>query len=314
MGLFDKKYCDICGEKIGLLGNRKLEDGNLCKDCAKKLSPFFSDRRNSTVEEIRQQLAYREENARKLAGFQPDITFGEGKKVYIDRNGRQLIVTSATNWHAVNPDLIQFSMVRDVKTEIRENKTEIYYKDEEGKRRSYQPRRYECDYAFCVTILVDSPWFDQIELELSSGNRPDSPYTDLYRQYEEQMHTLTAILKAGRFEPAVGGQNNAAAAAPKTREQEIMEGVIKDATWTCKACGLANQGTLTCRQCGGPVSDEKILTIAGNIAKATLMMENAAPQGNSAAMPQSAPQNWICPSCGAQNSSKFCENCGTPRA
>lgn len=53
MGLFDKKYCDICGEKIGLLGNRKLENGNLCKDCAGKLSPFFSDRRNSTVEEIK---------------------------------------------------------------------------------------------------------------------------------------------------------------------------------------------------------------------------------------------------------------------
>ena len=34
MGLFDKKYCDICGEKIGLLGNRKLENGNLCKNCA----------------------------------------------------------------------------------------------------------------------------------------------------------------------------------------------------------------------------------------------------------------------------------------
>ena len=30
MGLFEKKYCDICGEKIGLLGNRKLEDGNMC--------------------------------------------------------------------------------------------------------------------------------------------------------------------------------------------------------------------------------------------------------------------------------------------
>ena len=43
MGLFDKKYCDICGEKIGLLGNRKLENGNLCKNCAKKLSPWFSN-------------------------------------------------------------------------------------------------------------------------------------------------------------------------------------------------------------------------------------------------------------------------------
>ena len=33
MGLFDnlfkKKNCDICGNEIGLLGNRKLEDGNL---------------------------------------------------------------------------------------------------------------------------------------------------------------------------------------------------------------------------------------------------------------------------------------------
>ena len=50
MGLFDKKYCDICGEKIGLLGNRKLENGNLCKNCAKKLSPWFSDRRNCLQE------------------------------------------------------------------------------------------------------------------------------------------------------------------------------------------------------------------------------------------------------------------------
>ena len=58
MGLFDKKYCDVCGAKIGFLGNRKLEDGNLCKDCAGKLSPFFSDRRNSTVAEIKEQLAY----------------------------------------------------------------------------------------------------------------------------------------------------------------------------------------------------------------------------------------------------------------
>lgn len=81
MGLFDKKYCDICGEKIGLLGNRKLEDGNLCKDCARKLSPFFSERRNSTVEDIKRQLAYRAENEKKLAGFTPSMTF-DGSKRY----------------------------------------------------------------------------------------------------------------------------------------------------------------------------------------------------------------------------------------
>ena len=52
MGLFDKKYCDFCGRKIGLFGNKKLEDGNMCKDCASKLSPWFSERRHSTKEEI----------------------------------------------------------------------------------------------------------------------------------------------------------------------------------------------------------------------------------------------------------------------
>ncbi len=31
MGLFDKKNCDICGEKIGIMGRRKLDNGNLCK-------------------------------------------------------------------------------------------------------------------------------------------------------------------------------------------------------------------------------------------------------------------------------------------
>ena len=69
MGLFDKKICDICGEKIGLLGNRKLDDGNLCKDCAKKLSPWFEDRRHSTVEDIKRQLEYREKNKKSRNGF-----------------------------------------------------------------------------------------------------------------------------------------------------------------------------------------------------------------------------------------------------
>ena len=252
MGLFDKKYCDICGEKIGLLGNRKLEDGNLCKDCARKLSPFFSDRRNSTVEEIKQQLAYREENERRLADFRPDSIFGESEKVYVDSAAAKFIVTSASNWRNANPDLISFSQVTGVNTDIHENKTEIYYEDEEGNSKSYNPRRYECDYEFNVTILVDSPWFDKIELELSDGNRPDSPYTDLYRHYEAQMHTLSDILN-GRQSHAYGQNDSAASVDPalKAREQEIMEGVIKDSSWVCPSCGSRNSGKF-CENCGAP--------------------------------------------------------------
>ena len=83
MGLFDKKYCDICGEKIGLLGNRKLEDGNLCKDCANLLSPFMTDRRRSTVEDIKAHLQYRGDNKEKVTAFNPTKVIGDKTRIYL---------------------------------------------------------------------------------------------------------------------------------------------------------------------------------------------------------------------------------------
>lgn len=42
MGLFDKKFCDICGEKVNMLTQKKLSDGQLCSDCKHKLGSFTS--------------------------------------------------------------------------------------------------------------------------------------------------------------------------------------------------------------------------------------------------------------------------------
>ena len=89
--LFDKKECAICGGEIGLLGNRKLDDGNLCKNCAAKLSPFFSERRHSTVEQIREQLAYREANREAVRAMHITRTLGTRTRVLIDENARKLI-------------------------------------------------------------------------------------------------------------------------------------------------------------------------------------------------------------------------------
>ena len=194
MGLFDKKYCDVCGEKIGLLGNRKLEDGNLCKDCAKKLSPFFSERKQSTVAEIKEQLAYREENERRLDSFRPTRTFGENMKVYIDDMAGTFIVTRMSNWKSENPDIIGLNQVTSCNLDIEEDRDEIYYEDEEGNTRSYTPARYEYKYEFFVVINVNSPWFSQIRFSLNPYNRPDSRYTELYREYERVGNELCAAL------------------------------------------------------------------------------------------------------------------------
>lgn len=173
MGLFDKmfekKYCDICGEKIGLLGNRKLEDGNLCKNCAAKLSPWFSERRTSTVAQIKDQLAYREENRNAVAAFNTTRTIGKNWRLLLDEGNRKFIVTSVRSLSDGNPDVLDFSQATGCNLDIKENRTELKRKDSEGKQVSYNPPRYEYSYNFFATIFVNHPWFDEIRYMLNSG-------------------------------------------------------------------------------------------------------------------------------------------------
>lgn len=274
MGLFDKKYCDVCGEKIGLLGNRKLEDGNLCKDCAKKLSPFFSERRDSTVAEIKEQLAYREENERQLASFRPTRTFGTSMKVYIDDTAGKFIVTRAKDWRSDNPDIISFSQVTSCNLIVDEDRDEIYFNDDDGNRRSYSPPRYKYEYEFNIVINVTSPWFSQIKFELSGFPRPDSRYTEMYREYERQGNELCAAIQGSRGgfagagyatqpygapqsaygapQQQYGAPQSAYGAPQQYSAPQPAPAAPVDATWACPSCGATNNGGKFCQSCGSP--------------------------------------------------------------
>ena len=122
--LFEKKVCDICGGDIGLLGNRKLEDGNCCKECAAKLSPWFNERRQSSVADIKEQIEYREENKAAVAAFHTTRTLGRNTKVLLDEDAGLFMVTSARNLSEANPDVIAFSQVTGCDLDIEEHKTE----------------------------------------------------------------------------------------------------------------------------------------------------------------------------------------------
>ena len=287
MGLFDKKFCDVCGEKIGLLGNRKLEDGNLCKDCARKLSPFFSDRKNSTVEEIKAQLAYREENQRQILGFHPTKDYGYGsKKVYVDMLGKRFIVTSDSTWQDSNPDIISFSQVTSVNTDIEEHKSEICYKDAEGKNVSYNPRRYEYDYEFEAVIYVDSPWFSEIRLELSDyAHRPESRFSPQYNDLEMMQAELVAVL-TGQQVPAYNQpMQNMGYQQPGFNQP--MGGYGQPQNMGYNQPQYGNQPMYNNPQNG-----------------------YNQPQGFNQAV---AGAMWFCQNCGAQNSGKFCQGCGAPQ-
>ena len=169
MGLFEKKYCDFCGSKIGLLGNRKLEDGNMCKQCASKLSPWFSERRHSTKADIRGQLEYREENSRKAAMFHTTRSIGRHTKLLLDEDAHRFTVTSASSVADANPDILDYSQITGCDLDIEESRTELKRKGPDGKMISYAPPKYEYSYNFFVTIQVNNPYFDDMRYSLSNG-------------------------------------------------------------------------------------------------------------------------------------------------
>ena len=177
MGLFgkmiEKKECDVCGGEIGMLGNRKLEDGNLCKECAKKLSPWFEERRRSTVEDIKKQLAYREANKEKVQAFQVTRDFtGDSYHVYVDDTKRQFTVTTRLSVEN-NPDIVDLSQVSSCRLHIEQNRTEEQYRDSEGNMQDYNPPRYKYSYDYTIKLGINSPWFDDMDFRLNSFSVKD---------------------------------------------------------------------------------------------------------------------------------------------
>ena len=254
MGLFDKKYCSICGEKIGLLGNRKLEDGNLCKNCSAKLSPWFSDRRSSTVEEIREQLAYREENRNAVAALHVTRSYGEDTKVLIDEDAGKFIVTRARNYTDANPDVIDFSQVTGVDLDIDEERSEEYTTDKENKRVSYNPPRYTFSYDFYVVIRVNHRYFDEMRFKLNSSSvettpsggvplvrKPNPILNHDYKEYaamgQEIKNTLTEARQRVRDEAAAAAAPNMAVTCPFCGAT-----TMPDANGCCEYCGGALNG------------------------------------------------------------------------
>ncbi len=255
MGLFDKKYCDICGEKIGLLGNRKLENGNLCKNCAQKLSPWFSDRRRSTVEEIKEQLAYREENKAKVAAFHTTRTLGTDMKVLLDEDAGKFMVTRARDLAEANPDVLDFADVTGCNLDIDESSTEIKREDRDGKEVSYNPPRYEYSYDFYITIFVNNPYFDEIRLQVNSGSVDITPAPALpgrasgcdpetnaeYRRYkelgEEIKEALTQVRRGVREKIEQAAAPKAAVICPYCGAT-----TTPDASGCCEYCGGAVKG------------------------------------------------------------------------
>ncbi len=300
MGLFDafkKKECSICGGEIGLLGNRKLEDGNMCKTCAAQLSPWFSDRRNSTVAEINEQLAYREENRSRVAAFHTTRTLGENPKVLLDEDAGKFMVTSARNLAEANPDVLDFADVTGCDLDIDEDKTEIEYKDKDGNRQSFNPKRYAYSYDFYIVIHVNNPYFNEIRFKLNHSRVDNDQETLLDGPNAMPRSKTVGRPTAGGARPTPGGVR------PVPGGPRPMPGGARP--------GMAGGLTSNAAEVRASVEYRQYEQMGKEIREALLQVRKDARASAAAA---AAPKQAVtCPWCGATttpNASGCCEYCG----
>lgn len=311
MGLFDKKYCDICGEKIGLLGNRKLEDGNLCKDCAKQLSPWFSDRRRSTVEDIKRQLAYREENRSRASQFRTTRSYGEDWKVLLDEEHRWFTVTRARDLADANPDILDYTALTGCRVDIDESRTEQKREGPDGKEVSYNPPRYEYSYDFEVIISVNNPYFDEMKFRLNNSSVYIEPQNTVQRPMMGQQGMMGQRPMAGRPQSGMAGQRpmmNMMGQRPMMGQMNTMSASFDPEN---------NREYRKYREMGDEIRAAllQVMENARGSAAQTAPMQQEVPmqQQETFAPTPAAAGPWTCSACGGQNDGKFCEYCGAPR-
>ena len=111
MGLFDKKFCDICGEKVNMLTQKKLSDGQLCSDCKHKLGSFTSGWKQRTVQDVKNHLEQREQNKQKYQQFNCTATAGgRYSSLQVDFNHRWFIFAiDNRDFKSGNPQVFEIS-------------------------------------------------------------------------------------------------------------------------------------------------------------------------------------------------------------
>ena len=329
MGLFDKKNCDICGEKIGLLGNRKLDDGNLCKNCARKLSPWFEERRHSTVEDIKRQLAYREQNKQLVQSFVVTRQFATNTyNVFIDDTKGNFTVAHNLDT-TENPDIVPLSSIVMCKMEVQQDRREETY-TKDGKTVSYQPPVYRYEYDYTMRIKVRTEWFDDMDFRLCNSRLDEKDRMEIM-EIEQVANQIVAALTgnpvmnsgmsgmSGMAGGAMGnmgamGMNNGmpgmngGAQYGNMGMNNGMPNMNGGAQYGNMGMNNGMQNMNGTAQYGNMGMNNGMQNMNGNVQNGNMGMNQ---NMNANAQPQTG-GTWIC-QCGAENTGAFCEFCGTPK-
>ena len=267
---------------LGLLGNRKLDDGNLCKDCAKKLSPWFEDRRHSTVEDIKRQLEYREKNKKAVMDFCITRQINtRNYNVFIDDNKGNFTVARKLDVNE-NPDIVPLSAVVQCRVDVERQQNEETYTTKDGETVSYQPPVYKYEFDYTMRIKVKTPWFDDMDFRLNTFSISSDNRGELM-EVEQTGHQIIAALTpnaAGMQQPGMNMNSGMQQSGMYMNNGMQQSGMNMNS-------GMQQPG----------------MNMNNGMQQSGMQMNNGMQQPGGL---------WKC-QCGAENTGRFCEYCGQPR-
>ncbi len=124
MGLFKKKKCEFCGDKIGAFNRgKRFADGELCSDCSGELSHNWHDTAKHTLADAVKHIEERKNNLEALKeefnpasyyGFRPTLFVDEERKLFcITLGGARESYDGVPRYVNENADLFSFSQLED---------------------------------------------------------------------------------------------------------------------------------------------------------------------------------------------------------
>ena len=248
--------------------------------CASKLSPWFDERRHSTVEQIKEQLAYREENLKAVENFHTTRTIACDRwNVLLDEDARKFILTrDPRKITETNPDVISFSDITGCRTDVDEDRTEEKREVKRGDKTeyvSYNPPRYTYRYNFKYIINVNNPYFDDMKFELNSSSVEIKSDSGSGFSSDPKAGLLENILNAA-VSTGVGGAVNPRNNPEYAKYEKIGEDITEALTGAqtivreekeaanaapkiavCPYCGAQTEVTADgkCEYCGGYIAE-----------------------------------------------------------
>lgn len=326
MGLFDKKFCDICGEKVNMLTQKKLSDGQLCSDCKHKLGSFTSGWKQRTVQDVKNHLEQREQNKQKYQQFNCTATAGgRYSSLQVDFNHRWFIFAiDNRDFKSGNPQVFEFSQLQDFWIEP-EYRT-LDDSDNDGipdNRDDFDNRQLNNSNSFGGNMNRMNNMMNSSMLNIPLAAQPfvrnSSSYSSpneirevcnvrVYFRVTDQFITnpigfdVTSGISSGNQMELMNAYETA------VQVMQLCQQIKQGGAPVNQGFNQMNQGYGQPQQNMGGFTGSPVQNAA--YAAASAQVQSNAYNNAASVTPQTVDASWICSSCGTRNEGKFCQGCG----